>query len=214
MASKPAGLGDVKVALKRVQDTFDLPDNRQGIVARFESILGMGGVQKVVVELGHPIKVDRLVKAGEGQGEAKELPDDDLMNAVRNGELVDFPQSIPNQFAYLFQAFYMLGQKRLRPRTFIVHSLDELKKWLQLDAFMDVRELYGVEVIAHPEVPDYTGLLVASNPDESDAGTFALRLTLELPKEKSSEANRGKGAQERNRGQGNGRAPGEVGKPS
>ncbi len=214
MAPKPVGLGDVKVQLKRVQETFDLPDNRQGIVARFENILTLGGVQKVVVELGHPIKVDRLIKAGEDVGEAKELPDDDLMNAVRNGELVDFPQTIPNQFAYLFQAFHMLGQKRLKPRTFIIHSTDELKKWLQLDAYIDVRELFGVEVIAHPEVPDYTALLVASNQDESDAGTYALRLTLELPKEKTSEANRGKGPQERNRGQGNGRAPGEVGKSS
>lgn len=214
MASKPIGLGEAKISLKRVQETFDLPEDREGIVARFQNILSKGGVQKVVVEIGHPIKVDRLVRAGESIGEAQELPDDDLMSAIRNGELTDFPQSTPNAFAYLFQAFHMLGQKRLKPKTFIVHNTDELKKWLQLDAYIDVRELFGVEVITHPEVPDFTALLVASNPDESDAGTYALRLTLELPKEKTSEANRRKGAEERNRGQGNGRAPGEVGKPS
>lgn len=211
MAPKPVGLGDVKVALKRVQETFDLPDNRQGIVARFENILTLGGVQKVVVELGHPIKVDRLVKAGDA-GEATDLQDDDWMNAVRNGELEEYVPTTKNQYQYLFYAFQTLSQKRLRARILMVHSVQELKTWLGLDSFIDVQELFGVEVKAHPEVPDQTGILIAVNPNESDAVAFSMRLLFE--KEKPDEANRGKGPQERNRGQGNGRAPGEVGKPS
>lgn len=214
MAAKPVGIGDSKTQFKRVHDVYDMPDSRQGVVTKFERILATGGVQKVVIEFGHPIKVERLVKAGEDIGEATELVDDDLMGEIRNGDLSEFPQSTPNQYAYLFQAFHLLSQKRLVPRVFVVHSTEELKKWLQLDALVDVREIYGVEVITHPEVPDFTALLVSSNPGEPDAATFTLRLTLETQKEKPNEANRREGAEKRNRGPGNGRAPGEVGKPS
>lgn len=213
MSNKPASLGDSKVQYKRVQETEALPESRAGIVAKFERILDSGGVQKVVVELGHPIKVERLVKVGD-IGDVPEIQDDDWMNAIRNGELEEFQSNLKNPFAYLFQAFHLLSQKRLRPRIILIHDIKELKVWLGLDSFIDVRELYGVEVKAHPDVPDFSGILVAADADEPDGVSFSIRLSFDIEKEKKNEANRGEGSQERNRGQGNGRAPREVGKPS
>lgn len=181
MAAKPASLGDSKVPYRRIQETFELPENRKGVVAKFESILDSGGVQKVTIELGHPIKVERLVKASDS-GDVEELPDDDWMNAARNGELTELPPSDKGPYAYLFQAFHLLSQRRLRARIIMVHGVSEVKSWLGLDSFIDIRELFGVEVRSHPEVPDHTALVIASNPDDPDSGIFGVRMILDKPR--------------------------------
>lgn len=181
MPARPASIGDSKVALKRIQEVFELPDTRSGVVSKFERILDSGGVQKVIIELGHPIKVERLVKASDAP-EVEELQDDDWLNSVRNGELQELDPSGSEPFLYLFQAFHLLSQKRLKARIFLIHSTKELKEWLGLDSFLDVRELYGVEVKEHPDVPDNTAILISANQDESDVPTFSLRLVFEKSK--------------------------------
>lgn len=191
--AKPTSLGDSKAQYKRVQENFDLPDSRAGIVSKFERILDSGGVQRIVVELGHPIKVDRLVKSNEGP-DIEELPDDDWMDAVRNGEVQEFSPTGKNPYAYLFQAFHMLSQKRMRARIVLIHSIAELKAWLGLEAFIDVRELFGVEVRAHPEVPEQAGIIISTSPDAPDSEVFSMRLAFDKPKEKADEANRRKGS--------------------
>ena len=180
MPARPASIGDSKAALKRIQEVFELPDTRSGVVSKFERILESGGVQKITIELGHPIKVERLVKASDAP-EVEELQDDDWLNAVRNGELQELDPAGKDPFVYLFQAFHLLSQKRLKARIILIHSAKELKEWMGLDSFLDVRELFGVEVREHPDVPDQTAILISSNPDESDVPTFSLRLVFDKP---------------------------------
>jgi hypothetical protein len=178
MATRPASIGDSKTPLKRIQEVFDLPDTRAGVVAKFERILESGGVQKIVIELGHPIRVERLVKASDAP-DVEELRDDDWLNAVRNGELQEFDPAGVSPYVYLFRAFHLLSQKRLKARIILIHSTKELKEWMGLDSFIDVRELFGVEVLEHPDVPDQTAILISSNPDETDVPVFSLRLVFD-----------------------------------
>lgn len=196
--AQPPSLGDLKPTYVRVQETHPLPDNRKGVVAKFEQILDLGGVQKVIVELGHPIRVDRLIVAASAPEEAQ-VPDDDILSAIRNQEVLEFPPG-KSAFEDLFKAFRLLANKKLQPALFLVHSLDELDSWLELEKFTHLRELYDVEVRQSPGVEEGTLLFIAS--DLEDIGAVAL--TLKMSMETDNEAPSGKGTQERNRRQRNG----------
>lgn len=217
MSTKPPAVGDD--VYRRVLESVPMPDGRGNIVTTINGILSGGGVQKLTIEIGRPIRIERLVK-GAIPTQQEQEPDedspppevDDLMSLIRNGEMKDFPQ-MPKigPYTYLFQVFHILSQKRLKPKTLLVHTIQELQHWLNLDGFLDITEVYGVDVVEHPAIPEFTGLLMADVPPTEVA--FCVRLTME-PKEKSNEADRGEGTKERNSGQRNGRAPGKVGKPS
>ena len=182
MADKIPSIGDSPVvSLKKHQETYPLPKTRKEVIAAFERILNLGGVHKVVIELGAPIKVVRLAEAGAEVPE--ELQDDDLVSAARNAPMEEFVFSesiLPTN--YLFRAFSLLSGRRLRAKSFVVNNFTTLKEWLGVDKTFDVGEIFGVEVAAHKEIPDGTLLLVATPIDELDLVTFSLRLELNLEK--------------------------------
>lgn len=170
-------LGDSK-PLKRIQQTFPLPNSRTEIVSKISNILETGGVQKVVVELGQPIKVDRLVPAAANIEEPVELRDDDWMSAIRNGELVDAPES-SDVGKYVFQSFFLLSQKSAKARILMVHRKSELRSWLKLDPMLDIHSFFGVEVQESQHVPENTAVLVGVDPDDDLVPVVAVRLVFD-----------------------------------
>lgn len=184
MADKLPSLGDsTTVKTVKTQETFPLPKNRKEIISAFERILNLGGVQKVTVELGSPIKVIRLAEAGAEVPE--ELQDDDLLSAVRNNEMEEFvftESLLPAN--YLFRAFHLLSQKRLRAMAVIVNNTLTLKQWLGVEKAFDIADLFGVPVRPHKEMPDDGLLLVAEQPDNPETVVFSLRLEMSIERKK------------------------------
>ncbi len=206
----PPSLGDLKPTFIKVQETHDLPSSRKELVAKVVHLIEGGGVHKLVVEYGRPIRIDRYVPASDSPEEAPEVPDSDIMSAIRNGEVIEFPIITANPFFDLFKVFAILTKKNLRASLMLVHHLDELDSWLGLDKLTHLEELFGIEVRQSPGVEPESLLVVASDINDPTVVSATIRLFMEKP----NEANRGKGPQERNRGRGNGKAPGAVGKPS
>lgn len=181
MANIPS-LGDSLSSMKKVQETFPLPKSRKEIVTAFERILNLGGVHRVIVELGSPIKVVRLATAGEDVPE--ELQDDDLVSAARNAPMEEFVFSeslLPTN--YLLRAFSFLSHRHLKAKAAIVNSYAPLSEWLGVDKTFDVSTLFGVDVKTHKEIPDGVLLMVATSADDPEVVTFSLKL--EMSKEKS-----------------------------
>jgi len=182
VADKIPSIGDSPVAaLKKLQETYPLPKTRREVVTAFERILNLGGVHRIVVELGAPIKVIRLANAGEDVPD--ELQDDDLVSAARNAPMEEFVFSesiLPTN--YLFRAFHILSQRRLRARAVVVNNLTALREWLGVDKTFDLVEVFGVATASHKEIPDGVLLLVAGPLDEPELVSFSLRLELNIGK--------------------------------
>lgn len=174
-------LGDSpSVSLAKIQETFPLPKSRKEMVTAFEHILSLGGVQRVVVEFGAPIKVTRLVKPPtESEEVPEELQDDDVMSAARNAEMEDFfiEGLVPTD--YLLRAFFSLSGRKLKAKALLVNNLPALREWLGLAKGFDVSEVFGVGTVTHKEIPDGVLLLVASPVDDVDLVAFSLRLEME-----------------------------------
>lgn len=183
MADKIPSIGDNSpvTTLKKFQETFPLPKTRKEVVTAFERILNLGGVHKVVVELGSPIKVVRMGNAGEDVPD--ELQDEDLVSAARNAPMEEFVFSenlLPTN--YLFRAFHLLSQRRLKARAMVVNSFPQFREWLGVDKAFDLSEVFGVVATTHKEIPDGVLLLVAGPVDEEDLVSFSLRLELNVGK--------------------------------
>lgn len=184
MADKIPSLGDATPAkLVKVRETFPLPKGRKEVLAAVERILNLGGVQKITVELGSPIKVTRAVEPGSEAPE--ELQDDDLMAAVRNTQMEEFVFAEPLlPTNYLFRAFHLLSQRRLQSMAMVVNSTATLKKWLGVEKAFDLVELFGVPVRTHKEMPDDGLLMVAAHPDDMDTVAFSLKLAMDIKEKK------------------------------
>jgi hypothetical protein len=181
MSSVPSIGDSPTIPLKKVQESFPLPKTRKEVVAAFERILNLGGVHRVVVELGAPIKVVRVAEAGAEVPE--ELQDDDLVSAARNAPMEEFVFSeniLPTN--YLFRAFHLLTQRRLKATSMVVNSYASMKEWLAVDKTFDVSEVFGIPVKTHKEIPDGVLLVVAAPLDDPEVVTFSLRLEMSQEK--------------------------------
>lgn len=170
------------VPMKKLQETYPLPKTRREVVSAFERILNLGGVHRVVVELGSPIKVVRLAEASADVPE--ELQDDDLVSAARNAPMEEFVFSeslLPMD--YLFRAFHLLTQRRLKAVYMVVNSYASMREWLSVEKAFDISEVFGVSVKTHKEIPDGVLLMVAAPLDDVDVVSFSLRL--EMTQEKN-----------------------------
>ena len=171
------------VPLKKKQETYPLPKTRREVVTAFERILNLGGVFRVVVELGSPIKVVRLASPDEDVPE--ELQDDDLVSAARNAPMEEYllAEGTPAP-SYLLRAFGVLSNRKLKARAMVVNNYVSLKDWLGVDKSFDVSEVFGVEVKTHKEIPDGVLLIVATALDDADVVTFSLRLEMGMEKKR------------------------------
>jgi hypothetical protein len=184
VADKIPSLGDeTPVKLVKVRETFPLPKGRKAILSAVERIMNLGGVLKITVEFGSPIKVTRAVEPGAEPPE--ELQDDDLMAAVRNSEMEEFVFTEPLlPTNYLFRAFHLLSQRRLQSMAVVVNNVATLKKWLVVERAFDLVELFGVPVRTHKEMPDDGLLIVAARPDDMDTVAFSLKLAMDIKEKK------------------------------
>jgi len=177
MSKTPASLGDSKIRYKLVQEVHPLPDSRKGLIGSVEQILNTGGVQKLVIEMNHPIRVDRLVSAS-NIIEPEELPEEDLLSAIRNGEVIEFQDASKNPFETLFRAFQYLSKRKVRASTILIHKMSELNSWLGLTKFEHLEDLFGIELHESNGVADQTALIVASDPEDFNVITLTLKVDL------------------------------------
>lgn len=162
----------------------ELPSQRKELIAAIENILALGKVQKIVIEIGRPIKFSRLVSNPIEVEEPTSVRDDDVFSGVRNSEMMEFvfEKELPLT-EYLFKAFGILTQRKIKARAFLVKNFDLLRANLGVDVMWDLSELYGVEVLKNSNVPDDVLVLAASRHGEEDV-VFSLRMLMTQPRRK------------------------------
>lgn len=174
MANDPPSLGDsAESKYMIVREKIELPKTRKEIMAAIENTLNLGGVQKIIVELGKPIHIERMMRSEEAPAD---LPDDDLFVAARNAPMQTVPFSSPLQAFAL--AFRMLRQESLEPMVLYVFSLQLFFARLNIDMpgrSTEGIEIFGVEVREHPEVPQDAALLLGV-----DDGIVLMSIRLEI----------------------------------
>lgn len=183
--AKPSSIGEEEGPQYRlVADERPLPKTREEVVSAFEAILALGKVQKVVVELGKPIKYVRAVSGNDDL--PQEIMDMEEFSSVRNAEIQEFLNvtNVP-LFEYLFRAFQFLGQKRLKARAFLLSSfgLLSLKEGLQVGSQSALPEIFGVGLVQHDEIPPDVLLLSATRHGEEEIN-LTLRMLLPTRKTK------------------------------
>jgi hypothetical protein len=179
--SRPPSLGDVdkpELVLARLE--VPLPETRRDIVMTFESILNQGGVQKVVVEVGKPIQVSKLVNKN-GMEAPLEAPEDDFWNQVRNGRMEELEEPGANGYETLFLAFSSLTIRRLKPKIVFCHDFSQLRRWLKLDDIYPVDFLFGIEAVEQIDIPEDAVIVAGTGQDESDpASTVGIRVPVDM----------------------------------
>ncbi len=168
-------LGDASPKYRLVEETYPLPGNRKDLLGLIQNVLEKGRVQRLLVEIGHPLRIRRAVPDEEEVGEVV-FPIGDLILAVRNHEIVELKVSSISPFESLFHAFAILAGRRFKPRALLVHSQDELREWLMLPQTFPLLEVMGVEVVVEGEVPEGTILLASVDPASQDEVSFSVRI--------------------------------------
>ncbi len=183
MATKlPPSLGDeTETEFLLQHEEHPLPGSRKEIVARIETLLGAGGVQKLVIELGRPMHLYRLVKKEDFSKPPEDLPADDLWLRVRNGRVVEVnPPDARDAYQSLFFAFDALRSMKLKPEKLFVQTLPQLRKWMKLASSFGLSEVYGVAIEEQPNIPDDCVILVGVSYDEANTqDTTGLRVPMD-----------------------------------
>lgn len=182
MASeRPPSLGDSKGSgFTRLREQAELPAGRELILAELNRILGIGYVQKLVVEVGKPIVYERLVKSGEPTPDLEKLEADDLYGAIRNNEIIDFSHGVGNSLKALFLAFRFLTGRRLAAKALVASDWAAVRRWLGLSENEDIIDVFGVKTTTHEAIPDDVIVLVACDPAEPDVVVLSLRIPLDV----------------------------------
>jgi hypothetical protein len=177
--SPPASIGDEKGERYRiVADERPLPNNRKEVISAVESILSLGHVQKLIVEVHKPIKFFRAVVGEDIDGVPKEILDDEEFANVRNAEIQEFLNITTASFhEHIFKGFQYLTQKRLKARSFLYNNPLILRSAMGLDSHTAITELFGVGAIQSDEVPADVLLLSATRYGEEEI-VFTLRMLI------------------------------------
>jgi hypothetical protein len=180
--SSPPSIGDkLRSNLKLVIEEFPLPNTRNEVLATIKRALEQGGVQKLQLQIGAPIKIHRYVKADD-LGPVKELVDENIFKAAMNALVEESAlDQAADGFRVLFEAFQTISQKGVVPKAVIVPNFSILKKWLRLPQTYNLRDLFGVEITTHDEVPDDVGLIACTAPDDGTVITYSLKFFIEEP---------------------------------
>lgn len=189
-SSAPPGLGDVKGGefLLRPEE-HPLPQGRKELLARIETLLSEGGVQKLIIELGRPIKLFRLIPKDELLSPPPQAPDDDLWIRLHNSlleETVAVTGVAPNVIGptALFFGFDEVRKRGMRPAALFVPSMALFRTWMGLSKGYQVDQVFGVPVSAPPDMPGDAVVLAAVSYDELNPEAYGIRIPMDLPKEK------------------------------
>jgi hypothetical protein len=186
--ARPLSLGDeAKTDYALSREEHPLPTSRKEIMARIETLLSLGGVQKLTVELGRPIRVDRLVDRSALAGAPVEAIPDDLLSQIRNGEMGELRAlSKWTPYEVLFHAFRAISDKKLKPAAIYCRDFGVMRKWLGLDNGFNLDQLFGIDSILSRDMPDDAFILAAVSYDETNYdATYGLRVPMDLPAEKT-----------------------------
>jgi hypothetical protein len=173
----PPSLGDEPATeYKTIVESHEMPGGgRKGLLAFLDRQLNIGGVQKFVVELGKPVLVKRKLKADQ-VGPEEVIVDGDLFEMVMEAQMVEFapPKGVTSPFTYLFHAFNVISEKKLKPRALFIPQLAQLNKMVG----RTYGELFGVEIIEHKELPDGVMVLAATTIDDPLVPVYSLRMEM------------------------------------
>lgn len=152
---------------KFVRETYPLPSSRAEIIKKIEEILAGGRVQKLVVQVSEPIRVERIVpKKADEVFDPAELPEDDYAAAVRNSELQDL--DVPDgtdPLEAIRRAFVVLRKKDAKATAVLARSPVLVADWIGSEEAAD--ELFGVRVRYSLEVPEDVVILCGTtDPDD------------------------------------------------
>ena len=182
--ARPPSIGDEKPELVLVRDSKPLPKSRNDILTEVSHIFALGGVQRVIIEVGKPLFFDRLVPKSEADNEVtEEIPADavDLYGAMRNNELLNFELKFGAMSGHeaLFKAWRLLSARKLAAKGFLVSNLPVLREWLDLGEMDSVDDIFGVPVFRHEEIPSDVIILVAVDAADLEDVKLSLRITLD-----------------------------------
>lgn len=188
MPSSPQGLGETRggdFLLK--PEVHPLPNSRKEIVARIETLLSAGGVQRLTIEVGQPIKLYRLVPKDETLVSPPEAAADDLWSRLHNGSIEEETTAVlapdyGNGYAAIFFAFQRAEARGMKPVALFVPSLPVLRLWLRLDQGSDIRRVFGMDVHPQADLPRDAVVLAAVSYDELSTEVYGVRVAVDLPK--------------------------------
>lgn len=167
-------LGDSPPRL--IHETYPLPRNRKDLIIAVEKILELGKVQKLVVEVGQPIKYSRI--SSENSGVPEEAREKDLFSNIRQAEMIDLSGEKDVPFlSMLFKAFSALSARRLKPALLAVSNTKALRTSLGVDVLFDLSSVFGVPVSVLGDIPGDVILLCGTREDD-DQISLSLRLLL------------------------------------
>jgi hypothetical protein len=187
MASSPQGLGETKGGEFLLKpEVHPLPNTRKEIVARIETLLSAGGVQRLIIEVGQPIKLYRLVPKDETLVAPPETAADDLWSRLHNGQIEEESSVLDpdygNGYAALYFAFQKAEQRGMRPAALFVSTIQTLRQWLRLERSADVRRVFGMDVVPKADLPNDAAVLAAVSYDELNTDVYGVRVAMDLPK--------------------------------
>lgn len=187
-AAPPPSIGDGdKAEYVLSREEHILPKTRKEVVARIETLLGQGGVQKLIVEVGRPMQLFRLVHKDEYTSPPPELPADDVWNQLRNGKLEDLDaKSSLSPHQLLFFAFDQVVKLRLKPLQFFIADEKLVRRWLKLEENYALRQMFGVDVSMVKEVPRDCVVLAAGSHDALNPDVYGVRIPVDLPKKETA----------------------------
>lgn len=181
MTNRPPSIGDgEKPNYVLSRSEVSLPPNRKEVVATVERLLNEGGIQKLVIEVGRPIQVTRLVDSAT-YAPPEEAPPDDFWGQVRNGRMEELRAASNDSYRLLFQAFQLLTTRKLKPKILFIHSYARLRAWLQVDSIFPVDVVFGVETALQQDIPEDAVILAGVSYDELDTtNTIGIRIPVDV----------------------------------
>lgn len=182
--ARPPSLGDKgAVGYTRVREEAPLPAKRDLIITEIDRILGLGLVQKLVVEVGQPIHFERLVKSDGIDPDLTVVETGDLFAAMRNSDIVDFVQEfqVTDNYGMLFQAFRQLEEAGAAPKALLLNQYGLFRQWLRLPATFNLSVVFGVKTYLHEDIPDDVLVLVGCDKNDQEQVTTSIRIPMDIP---------------------------------
>lgn len=180
MEPKIASLGDSpKKNLVLVRETHPLPSSRKDIIMRLGEILGLGKVQKIVLQVGTPIHVDRFVEEDTVGPQPIVEPINDLWLEARNSPMLDFASPVgESSLSSIYRAWQTLIENGCQISAIFTGPNLDFSEWIGIR--LNDNEFFGVKIENHKEMPDDSLLLIGTN----DLKTISIRVPVDIPKKK------------------------------
>lgn len=141
-------------------------DGRKQLLEKITEALNGGRVQSLVVRVGEPLRVERLVPVSDEDVPVDGL-EDDLVASLRNSELVDLPGDDQSPaFDQMVRAFNVLAEMKASPVFWVVANTHLLRSWVDHPE-LNLGRLLGVPVRYHQAMPD-DAIVLAGSTDPSD----------------------------------------------